>query len=155
MGEMTVEETARLLEVDPAEIHRTLAVGLEILGPDALEVHGDIRGRGFIARRDSPDSRDWRIRLSAPQQITREPDGALVDTDCEASLAAATERIALLDGENAALRTMLQEAQEEARIEREERGRLEGKVQALEEQWAKLNETVERALGARNTSNRL
>lgn len=149
MSDMTVEATARLLEADPSELLATIAVGLEFLGADALEVHGDIRGRGFIARRDHPDTREWRIRLAAPQQVSREPDGLLFNGELAEALAVATERIAGLDAENAVLRTALQEASADLVEERELRLRLEGRVAALEEHWERLQAVLEQSLGAR------
>ena len=142
MEQVGVSRFADMVGATLAEARSALAEALAIAGDDALEVHGELNGRGFVARRArASQGAPWRFMIETPRQIMREAGPALELVPAEASshLIEAMARISTLAAAVAELAEQLRVVERRAGEEREARRRLEGRVEALDEQCERLS----------------
>lgn len=134
-------QIAEVLGVSVGEVRRTLRAGLDLLGDDAVEVHGELRGRGFVARRASPRKGSrWTFSIETPRQVFRETSAW---SEPQAVVAAEEEvRIATLEALVIELNERLAQAEATARSERDLRMQLEGQLATLEARWKSLESLI-------------
>lgn len=134
---MNIDRIAETLDVSVSSVRRALREGLDLLGDESLEIHGELRGRGFVARRKSARRGEpWTFAIETPHQIARE---STAWTDLVAQVPAEdAARMAQLEALVRELTDRLGQAEAEARAERDRRMRLEGQVEVLEQRWLQL-----------------
>lgn len=132
MEQMGITRLADAVGVSVATVRRALAEAQDIAGRDALEVHGEVRGRGFVARRASTSKRSrWTFSVETPAQMVREATAAPLLTDTRS-----------LDATIAELRVALRRAEQQADSEHDARLRLEGAVEALRSECSRLTDLL-------------
>ena len=139
MEQMRTARVAEVLGVSVSTMRRALEAALDVAGHDALEVHGELRGRGFVARRrNARPGEPWLFAIETPHQVAHETAADVEPTGDQLRLAEAKLTIASLAADLEDLREQLRQAEQQATGERDARLRLEGQVQALTEQWAEF-----------------
>lgn len=129
---MGISRLADAVGVSVPIVRRALAEAQDVAGRDALEVHGEVRGRGFVARRASTAKGSrWTFSVETPPQMVREATGAPPPTDTR-----------YLEATIARLREALRRAEQESDTEHDARLRLEGQVEALRNECDRLAELL-------------
>jgi hypothetical protein len=137
MEQVGISRFADIVGVTLAEARSSLAEALAIAGDDALEVHGELKGRGFVARRTrAVHSASWRFMIETPRQIMHEAGPALefVPAEANSHLLEAMTRISTLAAAVAELAEQLRLVERRAGEERQARLLLERRIEAVDEQ---------------------
>jgi flagellar motility protein MotE (MotC chaperone) len=129
---MGITRLADAVGVSVATVRRALGEAQDAAGRDALEVHGEMRGRGFVARRASTSKGSrWTFSVETPPQMVREATATPPTTDTR-----------YLEATIAQLREALRSAERQADTEHDGRLRLEGEVEALRNECDRLVELL-------------
>lgn len=148
MDQVQIRRFAEVVGVTLAEARSAVAEALAVAGDDALEAHGEVKGRGFVARRTrARKGEPWRFTIETPRQITHEvaPLLDLAPAEANAHLLEAMTRLSTLTAAIGELRDQLRLVERRAGEEREARLHLEGQVEALHEQCERLSALLGRA----------
>jgi hypothetical protein len=114
--------------VSVATVRRALAEALAAAGEHSLEARGEIKGRGFVARRlRARRGEPWSFTIETPHPIGREPEAGLF-AEWAGPPPDGTARFAELSATIEELGRQLRLAQRRADRERDARLRLEGEV---------------------------